>query len=267
MNSITINFGSEYDAQAKEVRSALDEFYSKTQEYDAFQEPNSQPVFWQPIKDAIKLHLEKTGSCNILEFGAGCTAFGDYLQEIRHLVKFDVQDVTVSNREYLLTQADNVHICDLCTIEKKYDIIFSTFVWEHITNPRSVIDHLLGLLNPGGSIFIASPRYDFPLYLSPSVKHLSKLERFKIALWLQWRRLLVLFTGHPDFLIHFSPAVFHRPWFRDADAIHWVSLWDLKSHLPKNIELERLRIPTIGFSSKIWEKYLLLFVKIRKPIN
>lgn len=264
MNEIT-NIGSEQSINAIHLRKRLDAFYSETKEYPAFEEPNSKPEFWQPIKVAIEERLQQTGSCRILEFGAGCTSFGDYLQQLRHHVSFDVQDVTTSNKEYLLTQADKVYICDLCNIQDKYDIIFSTFVWEHITNPRTVLDHLLDLLNPGGSIFLASPRYDFPLYLSPSVKHLPRYERVLIGVWLQWRRLLVLIGGHPDFLIHFNPAVFHHPWFTDADAIHWVSLWDLKRHLPKNIEIERLRIPVTGFSSKIWENFLLLFVRLRKP--
>jgi SAM-dependent methyltransferase len=140
-------------------------------------------------------------------------------------------------------------------------------VWEHITNPCSVIEHLINILNPGGSIFIASPRYDFPFYLSPSAKHLSVVNKIRIGIWLQWRRLLVLFGDSPDFLIHCDPAVFHLPWFRDADAVHWVSLWDLKRFLPKNLQIERLHIPVKGFRSRIWENFLLLFVRIRKPLN
>jgi SAM-dependent methyltransferase len=260
-------FGREDDVQASKLRAKLDDFYAKTREYDAFQESNYKPEFWQPIKVSIQECLEAKDSCHILEFGAGCTGFGDYLQELKHRVIFHVQDVTASNREYLLTQADQVHICDVYSIQEKYDIIFSTFVWEHITNPKVVLDHLLNLLNPSGSIFLASPRYDFPFYLSPSSKHLPIIERFRIAIWLQWRRLYVLLTGRPDFLIHFDPAVFHRPWFSDADAIHWVSLGDLKYHLPKDLDLERLHIPTTGFRSKIWESFLLLFVRIRKPLN
>lgn len=261
------NFGHEDIINAIELRQSLDSFYSKTQDYTPFHEANSKPEFWQPIKDNIQDILEQTSSCRILEFGAGCTGFGNYLEDLRQLVTFDVQDVTISNKDYLLTQADNVYISDVCSINNQYDIIFSTFVWEHITNPKIVINHLLGLLNPGGSLFIVSPRYDFPFYLSPSAKHLSFIQRFNISIWLQWRRLLVLNGGNPDFLLHFDPAVFHRPWFRDADAIHWVSLWDLKHHLPTNIQLERLRIPVTGFRSKIWEKFLLLFVRIHKPMN
>lgn len=260
-------FGQENSTEVIELRQRLDNFYSNTQDYTAFHEANSKPEFWEPIKTYIQDILKQKGSCRILEFGAGRTGFGDYLQALKEVVTFDVQDVTPSNKEYLLNQADNVYIDDVCNINNQYDIIFSTFVWEHITNPKAVINHLLNLLNPGGSLFVISPRYDFPFYLSPSAKHLSGIQRFYISIWLQWRRLLVLSGGKPDFLIHFEPAVFYCPWFRDADAIHWVSLWDLKRHLPQNVQLERLHISVTGFRSKIWERFLLLFVRIHKPKN
>jgi SAM-dependent methyltransferase len=261
------SFGHENSTEVTELRQRLDSFYSSTKDYTAFHEANSKPEFWQPIKANIQDIIEQTGSCRILEFGAGCTGFGDYLQALRQLVIFDVQDVTASNEKYLLTQADHVYIGDVCNINNQYDIIFSTFVWEHITNPKAVINHLLNLLNTGGSLFIVSPRYDFPFYLSPSAKHLSLIQRFYISIWIQWRRLLVLSGGEPDFLLHFEPAILYCEWFRDADAIHWVSLWDLKRHLPTYIKLERLRIPVTGFRSKIWEEFLLLFVRIHKPKN
>lgn len=260
-------FCSEEDTRCIDLRERLDAFYESTSEYTAFHQPNSKLEYWQPIKGAVQECLVHQQQCCILEFGAGCTGFGDYLQDIRSQVAFDVQDVTAVNKEYLSTQADNVHIGDVRKVHNKYDIIFSTFVWEHITTPRAVINHLLNLLNPGGSIFIASPRYDFPFYLSPSAKHLSVFERVKISTWLTHRRLQVMLGGSPDFLLHLDPSLFHGSWFRDADAIHWVSFWDLNSHLPKNLEIHRLHIPIKGLKGRIWEKFFLLFVQIKKPIG
>src|SRR5690348_15601355 len=119
-------FGHENSTEVFELRQRLDSFYANTQEYTAFHEANSKPEFWEPIKAYIQSILEHKGSCRILELGAGRTGFGDYLQDLRRLVIFDVQDVTPSNKEHLLTQADNVYIDDVCNINNNYDIIFST---------------------------------------------------------------------------------------------------------------------------------------------
>lgn len=262
-------FCTEDDFRVLDLRKRLDNFYASTKEYTAFHEPNLKPEYWQPIKAAAMECLASKGQCRILEFGAGCTGFGTYIKDIRNRVIFDVQDVTAANKHYLSSQADEVHICDVREVQNKYDIIFSTFVWEHVTTPKSVIAHLLNLLNPEGRIFIASPRYDFPFYLSPSAKHLSAFKRVKLSIWLMYRRLLVMLGNRPKFLIHLDPALFYGPWFRDADAIHWVSLWDLKRYLPKGVELRRLHIPAGGLKGRIWEKFCLLFIEIKKlaPLN
>lgn len=263
---ITKNFSSERDPHCVNLKKRLDEFYSTTDDYTAFHQPNSHPQFWDHIKNTIQMFVQDQGNCQVLEFGSGCTSFGKYLSDLRSKVIFHVQDVTTTNQEYLSTQADHVFISDVTEIHEKYDVIFSTFVWEHLTNPQKTLTHLLSILNPGGSIFLVSPRYDFPFYLSPSAKHLSKTERLWLSIWLVWRRVKVLLGEDPSFIIHTDPAVFHRQWFRDSDAIHWVSYYDLIRYLPSEINLKRIRIKSSGIKGKFWESCLLLFVQISRPL-
>jgi hypothetical protein len=98
------------------------------------------------------------------------------------------------------------------------------------------------------------------------VRHYGALRRLAISLWLPWRRLRVMLGGRPRFYIHVDPAVLHVPWFRDADAIHWASWWDLKRHVAdraaQGYSVRRLRLPVSGAMRKVWEKYLLLFARI-----
>jgi len=263
----TDQFASEEDRRVVQLRIKLDAFYASPGEYSAFLEANWKPEYWDPIKQRALTHITKTGRCRILEIGAGCTSFGSYLGELRDRVEFHAQDVTPANQGYLATQADAVHIADVLSIRDKYDVIFSTFTWEHVSGPKRTLKHLTTLLNPGGSIFIASPRYDFPFYLSPSARHLTRARKTAIAIWLLWRRVRVLLGGRADFLIHLDPAVLRSRWFRDADAIHWVSLWDLKSEFSEGHEIRRIRIPAKGVLGRFWEKYLLLFVMITPRIG
>ena len=255
-------FALEEDRRVAQLRTKLDAFYGSPEEYSAFLEPNWKPEYWAPIKQSALERVSKTGRCRILEIGAGCTSFGSYLGELREQVEFHVQDVTPANKAHLATQADAVNVVDVLSISDKYDIIFSTFVWEHVSSPRQTMSHLMTPLNPGGSIFVASPRYDFPFYLSPSARHLTRARKTAIAIWLLWRRTRVLLGGRADFLIHLDPAVLRSRWFRDADAIHWVSLWDLKREFAEGHEIKRIRIPANGILGRFWEKYLLLFVAI-----
>lgn len=267
MKLIPEAFGSENDPKALILKKSLDSFYGAVENYTAYLESHPKPLFWEPIKAEVekRLKIKKINNCcRVLEFGAGRTCFGNYLDALRSDVIFDVQDVNDRNRHYLESQADHVYICDIQNIQEQYDVIFSTFVWERLSAPRHTMDHLLNILNPGGSIFIVSPRYDLPGYISPSAKHLPLVERLQVSIWLTLRRIRSLIRCQPDFIIHFEPAIFYCSWFRDADAIHWVSFWDLKHYLPKQCKLTRIRIPILGLRGKLWESFCLLFVKIEK---
>lgn len=250
-----------------ELRRKLDEFYSTTSTYESFEAPSLKPDFWGPIVEDVRRHVAKGETCRILEFGAGRTAFPSFLGDLRSKVRFHAQDVATQNREFLSACADEAIIADLSTISGPYDIAFSTFVWEHITNPRETLGHLFRLLVPGGRLYIACPRYDFPMYLSPSARHHSAGTRFSLGLRLMLRRLRVALGGSPDFLIHVDPCVLHRPWFRDADAIHWASLFDLRRALPPGSTIESLPVPRSTLKGKVSAALLLIFVRITKGVG
>jgi SAM-dependent methyltransferase len=257
-------FCAEGSEAAGRLRDDLEGFYNTTQDYDAFREPNYKPDFWAPVLEVARQVVARSSRCVILEFGAGRTGFGRFLGDLRGNVEFHVQDVSAQNAPELAVQADRVHIGSLLEIEGSYDIVFSTFVWEHLTSPRAALDHLLRLLKPGGTLFIACPRYDFPFYLSPSIRHLPRNARVRVALWLLWKRLQVLVGRKPAFLLHCDPAVFHGPWFPDADAIHWVSQFDLECALPEGWELRRIPIHASGWRGWFWSRCLLMSVAVTR---
>lgn len=257
-------FCDESDPRVRKLSERMAEFYARVRGYDAYQQPSHLPEYWKPVLARIHEHVAAGRQCRVLEFGAGRTGFAAFLGDLRSKVAFDVQDISTQNLDYLRTQADNLHACDIRAIAKTYDVIFSTFAWEHVTEPRAILQHLLECLHAGGTLFIACPRYDFPFYLSPSARRLPRAERVRIAIWLMWRRTQTFLLGRAAFLLHTEPAALHGPWFIDADAVHWVSLWDLRSSLPAGYEVKRLRVPATGLRGRFWEKYLLMFVEVRK---
>jgi hypothetical protein len=64
--------------------------------------------------------------------------FARTLGKPRPQVHFTAQDVAGQNREFLRTEADAVLIGDIAALEGHFDVIFSTFVLEHGTNPALI---------------------------------------------------------------------------------------------------------------------------------
>jgi SAM-dependent methyltransferase len=145
-------------------------------------------------------------------------------------VAITCQDVTATNRTYLEHVADAVLTSSLQEGELPptcFDIVFSTHCFEHVARPESLLQTLIGLLKPGGSLLLFAPRYDLPLYLSPSASDLSGLQRLLLSLRLLAIRLLSRLSSTPAFVLDTMPACLDRPFRRDSDAIHWVSSLDL----------------------------------------
>jgi SAM-dependent methyltransferase len=257
-------FCTEDEPAAEQLHAKLVEFYNKTQDYSAFAEPSFHPLLWDVIRTKIATIIAQKGQCALLEIGAGRTDLARYLGDLRAKTVFSVQDVTASNKHYLEEAADKVYIGSIESIEQSFDIICGSYVLEHLTRPRHAIDHLLAHLNHAGSMILLNPRYDFPFYLSPSCKHRHPLTRFFLALWLQYKRLGVVLGGQPNFLIDSDPSLFYMPWFRDADAIHWVSLFDIKRQIPAGYRLQHVPLNYRGWKGVLWEKFCLLSVEITR---
>jgi SAM-dependent methyltransferase len=260
------SLSTENDPRVGELRRWLDDFYASTTDYDDFNVPsNSKPEYWGRIREVIQ-NFQPTPDrphCRVLEFGAGRTGFLSFLGDLRSKVHFTAQDITPQNRDYLTSASNTVHIGDISQLPGPYDVIFSTFVWEHVTNPRALWEDLLKKLAPGGSLFIICPRYDAPGYIPPSARHYGLFGKLQVILW-QFARAATGILGLPrrTFLIHTDPAVRHREWFVDADAIHWVSRPDFQRALPPGYSCRFHTSRASGLVHWIVTRYLQVFVQI-----
>lgn len=257
------------------LRDRLDEFYGKVSDYTAFEQPSHQILAWNNIKAKIGERLQEKGRSlvKILEIGAGRSGFGEWLntQGLRDRVSWSAQDVTRQNSAWLDSQADNVFYGDVSEIPNiaQFDIVFSTYVLEHVTDPATHLNYLYSFLQVDGSLFIFCPRYDLPAYFCPSSRHLNWST--KLGFGMQWviARLNSLIAGRPAFLIQTDLAAFHEPFFIDADAVHWVSLLDLKKWArSKGAMIKSLEYGYPKSWSKDWivKRFLTCAVEIRKDI-
>ena len=255
------------------LRNRLDLFYNSNTNYTAFENPSDHKICWDHILSEIIIKLERKNrsKLKVLEVGAGKTGFGRFLTDrgFRNSIEFHVQDVTKFNEIWLRGEADTVFFGDVldCPILDRYDIIFSTYVLEHVSNPLSHLNKLWTVLLPEAHLFLFSPRYDLPGYICPSARYLPK----RIQIILGFNSLLMRFASmlskRPIFLIQTDLAAFYLPFFLDADAVHWVSFYDIKRWvINQNGCIKKLKIGTPVFLSKDWiiKSFCTLAVKISK---
>ncbi len=112
------------------------------------------PVRKMALKELSKLDL----SGSILDYGAGV---GDLLTDIKS--RFGVKDLTGVD---ILPRPDQLdteiywHQQDLNNefdLDRKYDIVISTEVIEHLENPRATFRNIFRLLVPSGYAIITTP--------------------------------------------------------------------------------------------------------------
>lgn len=246
------------------MRTRMDSFYQNTPDYIAFQDVNELPDQWSHVRAAILAVLKDKPVCRVLEFGAGRSGFTGFMRDVRASLHYTAQDVTRTNEEHLRGVADAVHFGSISDLDGEFDVVFSTFVFEHVSDPRHTLEKLFSSLSKGGTLFIFCPRYDAPFYLSHSADHYSATRRFGIAIALVIARLRAILTAHPIFLIHTDPAVFHIPLTRDRDAIHWASLWDLRLFFRGRALVRRLHLPSGSTKDWIVKNLLQINVAVRR---
>ena len=258
------NLTSEDNPQTAELRTRMDTFYQSTHEYSAFQSVNDLPDQWNYVRAAIMSVLDKKPLCRVLEFGAGKSGFAGFVRDLKPSLHYTTQDVTRANEAHLLQVADTALFSTIGQVEGEFDVIFSTFVFEHISDPRHTLEKLFSSLAVGGKLFIFCPRYDIPFYLPHSADHYSALRRFGIGVWLALARLWACLTHRPLFLVHTDPAIFHLPVYRDRDAIHWASLWDLEAFFHGRGRIERLKLASGSLKDWIVKNLLQINVAITR---
>jgi 2-polyprenyl-3-methyl-5-hydroxy-6-metoxy-1,4-benzoquinol methylase len=98
--------------------------------------------FLEPILMELRaLQARRTDPLQILDYGCGPTAF--FAKWLR-AEGFDV------------SRYDLHYFTDQGSLQRPYDVIVSTEVWEHFHHPREEIEQLTRMLKPGGHFAIAT---------------------------------------------------------------------------------------------------------------
>jgi hypothetical protein len=224
------------------LRDALDEFYRTAHGYEAFVTPTDNSGYYRLMDPVVDRLLGTRQTIRVLEYGSGRTTFLRSVGQRRERVHFIAQDVTEQNANYLAQAADEVVIGDVSTLEEPVDLAFSTFVLEHVACPEEHLRAVTKLIGVGGVHVIFCPNYELPGYLCPSLRHLGRVQRLALSMFLATSRLASRLDRRPRFWINADPAFRHVDWYRDADAVHIVSRRELEWwHEREGFAVERLR--------------------------
>lgn len=263
-------------AQAPEDRDALQDltaklahFYAEPGDYfDAAE--GSKERFYDALRPFLKGFVNKGKVARILEVGAGRTAFRSWLHQAFPdlAAEFVVQDITPANAAFLAKAADRSVIGSLAELADReaesFDLIFSTFVFEHVVDPHRFLDQSLVLLRPGGTLAIFCPMYIMPAYRPPALRHRPKLWQYWTSIKLGFGAFVARLTGRVDFLIVREPALLAGSRHLDADAIHLVRPGDARRHLKGRATPLRLSVRTRGLRDFLWRHLALLAVAYQK---
>jgi SAM-dependent methyltransferase len=241
-------FATDPDPRLLELEDRMAQFYESDSDYTVFRKEmvTGHDGLWECVRADLRQRLETHPTCRVLEFGAGRTGFARALGDLRSRVHFVAQDITSQNQEFLKNEADTIHIGPLDTLRSRdpFDAIFSSYVVEHLTRPRAMLDRCISLLRPGGTLYIRCSRYDWPFRLSPSADHYGWGRRTGLAISLIASRMRTWLTGEPGFWVHLDPAILHLSWQHDRDAVHWASYGDMKAYCRGRYRLRPLTTET-----------------------
>jgi 2-polyprenyl-3-methyl-5-hydroxy-6-metoxy-1,4-benzoquinol methylase len=275
MNNIILQPETSYTKEElKTISKKLLDFYDSSIKYTAFLEKSDHKVLWSEITKNINISKNNNyKKIDILEVGAGKTGFGEYIKEFKldTFINYYAQDITKKNLVWLKKNANFIISDDLKNkkYHNKFDIIFSTYVLEHVVQPQTHLNTLFKSLRKNGSLFLFSPRYDFPGYTCPSIRHSTLFNRINVVFKQIFYRIKSFFLKKPMFLIQSDLAIFYKDFYTDADAVHWVSSIDLKYWAKQKSAIFRKINCFKEFSSLkdyVVKRFLTCAVEIRKDL-
>ncbi len=117
----------------------------------------------------IKEYLEKNSVKNVLEIGSGTGLLLNYLADNYKQINFEgIEPHSAGHNRFIetLNQINRVKIykddIQNFNTKKKYDLVFSVNVLEHINDWSKYIDVTKDILDDGGRSIVLCPNYEFP---------------------------------------------------------------------------------------------------------
>lgn len=224
------------------------DYYNKRFGSEKFSEGKSDHdlVRYDVISRVLKLELKRTEGrkLTILDFGCGGGWLSKRLSEFGTVTGLDLADKAIEAAktrypgiEFICLNASSTETTAF--LQRKFDVIVSSEVIEHVTDKQNYIDNMLSLLSPGGLVILTTPNGQFKdaWFVPERVKSKQPIEDWVDAAWLTDK----LSTGLDDLRV----STFYSQWI-----YYYKNNSILRSDLIRRVSLKLLKI-TGSFSSRI----------------
>jgi SAM-dependent methyltransferase len=262
------------DPSARDAIEALEAdllgFYEANHSYYDAAASSDKSAFFEPVTAVLRAMLAARSQVRVLEVGAGKSDLPAYLQQSisPDRIAYVAHDINATNADFYASRGIELIVGPLSKIESqqigRYDLVVSFFAYEHMTRPAECLDKMQALLRDDGRLIIVCPKYSFPFYIPPAIRHLRRSQQIKLNLFLCMSALLTEVTRRAKFFVTVDPAVLNAAWRRDADAVHMVSEADIEAHLGKEWSVKPLRVAYSSFRAALIGSLTLLSIVARR---
>jgi hypothetical protein len=237
-----------------------------------FQEAEgNKDYIYYPILQIIAGMARPGQSCRVLELGAGRTSFPQFIREHGNgiEVEFIAHDINDTNAEYYAQNAIRFIIGGWAQVkaEGPFDFCFSSFVYEHLVEPRNFLGGMIENLTPTGKSVIVCPKYIIPGYVPPAIRWMPLWKQHVITCYLSLSNVLTKITGRCKFWICVEPTIFFkRPYRRDYDAVHMVSTEDVRAAVSPMFRVRSLPLARSTLTARVRDSLMLLSIVIERNV-
>jgi SAM-dependent methyltransferase len=160
--------------------------------------------------------------CELLEVGCGKGAFRNVLHESARYTGLEFNDEAISKARScglnIYKQSVQEHVA---SVLKRYDVVCSFQVLEHIPEPAEFVRGCRAALKPGGTLILAIPAEDS--FLADSPNAVLNMPPHHVLRWSdQSLRNLSIREGFTILELWHEPiAPYHRDWYTSVLARHW----------------------------------------------
>lgn len=258
------------DVRLRALEGYLADFYRGNAEY--YGEAQSEKDYiYGPLMREIQMIKSEGKETTVLEFGAGRSSFPQFMKRNRpdFPIRYIAHDIDESNADYYERLGQDFVVGGWSELEAAMDgsgldVIFCTYVYEHLTRPGEFIEKGLSLLSKNGVMIIVCPKYTLPGYIPPALRWLGSVRGQLITLLLLAKGCVRSVVGRSRFQICVEPAVLKLPYRRDYDAVHMVWPSDLRYAVPGDFQVRRLVLARSDFVGRVVDRISTMSVVVER---